>query len=383
MYRDPEFTASVEKNLHRSDTDIALDKSLPHAREIASRVKYLQKARAKLPSFYRARCIVPPRAYEQATSEAAALEKVYRGRLCIDLTCGLGVDAWALSRGFEKVVALERDPVLAEVARYNFALLGPGNIEVVNSSAEEYLAENPLLRADMVYADPDRRTAAGRRVAALEDCSPDILSLMPLLGKVTDKVVIKLSPLFDVHEAIRVFGPEVKVTAISEHGECKELLVETGTGPARIAARITGEGEMEFTYSGLPGRGADAVIWDAHYLAVPDVALVKSGIAGPYYRQLGWVMPTPHGFVFGREPVPGFASRIFRIVRMEKYNPKRIKKILAEEGITRLNILMRDFPTPVEKAAAELGVGQGGGRWAALATAAGRRIFMLLEPQVQ
>lgn len=130
---------AVEENLGRDPLAVALDRRTPHAALVATQVKYLERARTKLPSYYAARCILPPRAFEQASSEACAAHKEPAGDTALDLTCGLGVDALALGRRFRRVVALERDPVLAAVAARNLRLLGAANVEVVCASAEEYL----------------------------------------------------------------------------------------------------------------------------------------------------------------------------------------------------------------------------------------------------
>lgn len=127
---------------------------------LATQLKYLQRARTKLPSYYRARCILPPLAFEQASSEAVAAEKRYGGALCIDLTCGLGVDSAHFSKSFDRVIAVERDPVTARVAAVNFSLLGISNIEVVNDSAEHFIESFPGT-ADLVYMRIRRGAAKG------------------------------------------------------------------------------------------------------------------------------------------------------------------------------------------------------------------------------
>ena len=81
------------------------------------------------------------------------------------------------------LVALERDPVLAAVAARNLRLLGAANVEVVCASAEEYLAATTE-RFDWVAADPDRRSRTGRKLVRLEECSPDILRLLPAVRRV-------------------------------------------------------------------------------------------------------------------------------------------------------------------------------------------------------
>ena len=132
---------AVEENLGRDPLAVALDRRTPYAALVATQVKYT------------ARCILPPRAFEQASSEACAAHKEPAGDTALDLTCGLGVDALALGRRFRRVVALERDPVLAAVAARNLRLLGAANVEVVCASAEEYLAATTE-RFDWVAADP-------------------------------------------------------------------------------------------------------------------------------------------------------------------------------------------------------------------------------------
>ena len=167
---------AIAANCDRDPLRVALDRSIPEAGLVATQIKYLQRARLKLPSYAAAGCIIPPLAFEQASSEAAAAHKPIGGNRVLDLTCGLGVDATALSRRFRQVVTLERNEALAQVARENFARLGIENIEVVNCAAEEFVARCTD-RFDWIYADPDRRSAEGKKLVRLEDCSPDILSL--------------------------------------------------------------------------------------------------------------------------------------------------------------------------------------------------------------
>ena len=234
---------AVEENLGRDPLAVALDRRTPHAALVATQVKYLERARTKLPSYYAARCILPPRAFEQASSEACAAHKEPAGDTALDLTCGLGVDALALGRHFRRVVALERDPVLAAVAARNLRLLGAANVEVVCASAEEYLAATTE-RFDWVAADPDRRSRTGRKLVRLEECSPDILRLLPAVRRVGARLCLKNSPLFDVDEALRLF-PTARIEAVSVHGECKELLVyDDGTGPLLRATALGGGSVM-------------------------------------------------------------------------------------------------------------------------------------------
>ena len=140
----------------------------------------------------------------------------------IDLTCGLGVDSWAFSRVAERVVSYERDAVLAEAAKRNFARLGADNIEV---RCETVTPETELPEADLIYADPARRNAAGRKVFLLEDCTPDILTLLPMMLEKAPVVLLKLSPMADLTMLARRLGPALQeIHVVESDGEVKELL---------------------------------------------------------------------------------------------------------------------------------------------------------------
>ena len=239
-----EVRRAIDQNIERDAAVVALDKRVPHASLVATQVKYLQRARRKLPSLYAARCIIPSLAFEQSSSEECAAAKRLSGGTLLDLTCGLGMDSIAFAKRFERVVALERDEILAEVVRENLRRMGVANVEVVTTSAEEYIATCNE-RFDWVYADPDRRTAEGKRVVRLEDCSPNMVALYAQLKRITERVAIKNSPLFDVDEAFRLFGA-CGVEVISLGGECKEVNIYIDGRRPTLAAEAVGRLRVEF-----------------------------------------------------------------------------------------------------------------------------------------
>ena len=67
--------AAIARNIDRDPLKIALDGKIPHAREVATQVKYLQRARRKLPRLFQAQGIIPARAFEQSSSEECASAK--------------------------------------------------------------------------------------------------------------------------------------------------------------------------------------------------------------------------------------------------------------------------------------------------------------------
>ena len=341
----PEVREAIEKNIERDPLQVALDARLPHAREVATQIKYLQRARTKLPRLYQARGIIPQRAFEQSSSEECAAAKRISGESLLDLTCGLGIDAVALASRFKRVVALERDEVLADITRENLRRMGVDNVEVITTSAEEYVASCNE-HFDWIYADPDRRTAEGRRVVRLEECSPNMIALWPTLQRISERVAIKNSPLFDVEEAFRLFAG-CGVEVISLGGECKEVMIYADGEGERLAAEAIGRGRVEYQRAEIcdePCEG-DFTAQEYRYLIVPDVALQKARLVQHALRGVADVWSN-NSFAFARTYPEGVLGQAHEIKRISPFDIKALKREFKGVGV---DILLRDFPMSVDE----------------------------------
>ena len=374
---------AIEENIERDPLKVALDKNLRYAREVASQVKYLQRAKSKLPRLYEARGIIPDRAFEQSSSDECAAAKRLEGDRLLDLTCGLGIDSSRFAERFERVVAGERDEVLADVVRENMRRMGIANVEVVTASAEDYLQQalERSERFDWVYADPDRRTADGRRVVRLEDCSPNMVELMPLIGRLTERVAIKNSPLFDVDEAFRLFG-KCGVEVISLGDECKEVMIYADGREPMLAAEAIARGRVEVTLADLERyeaeREAVAKEFDAEaygYLVVPDVALLKARIVEYALRGKADVWSN-NSFGFARELPEGVVGRVMKIKQIYPYDIKQLKRRFKGEGV---DILLRDFPVGVDEVRRKAGMKSGSKHRIALTRIEGKAYVIEVE----
>lgn len=351
----------IEENIERNPTDIALDKRLVHPREVASQVKYLQRARKKLPSYYAARAILPSLAFEQSSSEECAAHKCFSGELAVDMTCGLGVDTLYLARNFKRVVAIERNPILADITRYNLSLMGAHNVEVVVGESEEFVAT--IDRADLIYADPDRRGAEGRKMVCLEDCSPNIAALLPMLKEKTERICIKLSPMFDTTEALRAFGEGASVEVVSLGGECKEVVVDWQRGRTERTIKATALGVGSFEAEACiptPPQGEFGDGSGYRYLIVPDVALRKAGLVGHWCGSVGIAHHGSYGFS-ATKPEGDILGRAYEIEAIVPYRPKDLKRLISK----KIELIRHGFPLPSATICKALGVKEGAGqRWA-------------------
>lgn len=372
---EPEVRQSIAENLSRDPFAVALDKRIAHAAEVATQVKYLDRARKKLPSYYEARCIIPSLAFEQSSSEECAAHKPLEGESVLDLTCGLGVDAYYLSRKFARVVTIERNEVLADVARENFRRLGAENIEVVCADSAEYVASCNE-HFDWCYADPDRRGAKGEKLVRLEDCSPDMVALMPRLRSIASRVCIKASPMFDVDEALRLFD-ECSVEVVSLGDECKEVLIYIG-GEESGLATATALGLGSYVVSAdsreepsLPQFDADRYRW----LVQPDVALQKCRVARRHLAGKADIW-SENGYGFAVERPSDVIGRIYEIERIEPFDPKALKREMKGR---RVQLFKRDFPLATERLMAMTGIKEGGSAKMAFTTICGEYLVIRLK----
>lgn len=311
--------------------------------------------------------------------------------LLIDLTGGFGVDFSFLSRGFSRAVYVERQPHLCDVARKNFALLGLDNAEVVCGDGVEYL--QTIDHAAMIYLDPARRDSHGGRTYAISDCTPDVLSLLPILLSKADRVMVKLSPMLDWHETVRSLNavcPDcvAEVHIVSVCNECKEMLVvmtKHTHAPLTVhCANLSGEGRVKneesntaFSFCPLsnPSRVLDSSLFplnsslpfDSSFFPLPsslslyepNASIMKAGCFSQLCERYGVraVGRNSHLFV-SDEAVDDFPGRRFRILATSSMNKKEIKKALS--GIDSANITVRNFPLSVAELRKRLKLKDGG-----------------------
>ena len=189
LLKTPEARQLLADNAHTDPSVFALKNRAP---VLATQLKYWQRSRAKLPSLFAVQAIVPPLAFEQCSSELAASAKAVSGKRCLDLTCGLGVDTQHFAKYFEEVVSIEQNEVLSEIVRYNLDLLGIKNAHILRGTAGNFVENYVGEPFDLIYIDPARRDTGGKKVFLPEDCSPNIVELLPKLKTIGKRILVKI-----------------------------------------------------------------------------------------------------------------------------------------------------------------------------------------------
>jgi len=140
----------------------------------------------------------------------------------VDLTTGLGIDSFFLGKHFKSFTSIEYQDDLIEFLKHNNGVLNSSN-EIIRAKAEDYIKN--ISTVDFIYIDPARRGSKGEKTVAWENCTPNLLELLPTLLEKARLVAIKASPLIDITESLRQFkGSCAAIDIISLRNEVKELL---------------------------------------------------------------------------------------------------------------------------------------------------------------
>ncbi len=356
-----------------------------------------QAARRKLPSWAAVDGLVyPPRlSMEQCSGEAAARYKAaVARRLCgggrlVDITGGFGVDFAFMARGFARATYVERQERLCAVARHNLPLLGLPGAEVVCADGADYLGR--MAPADLIYADPARRDAAGGRTYAIADCTPDVAALRGALLAKGRRVMVKLSPMLDWHKAVADMGGAVReVHMVSVGGECKELLLAMWSGGGLQVHCVNDGDDFCFDGGGAPlpcsARGggfgrAELPGLVGMRLYEPNASVMKAGCFGLLERRFGVkaLGAGSHLFV-SAGGAEGFPGRAFVVERASTMGKRELRAAL--QGIGKANVAVRNFPLTVAELRRRLKMGEGGGVYIFATTLADRAHALLVCSKV-
>jgi hypothetical protein len=324
----------------------------------AGQIACRRKIREKLPSWYANDDLVFPAtlATEQCSSEQTARYKqrlVSRSAHVCDLTGGLGIDSFFFSRKARQVTYVERLGTYCEAARHNFACLG-ADIDVCEGEAEAWIPRLPA-SVDTFYIDPARRSDAGKRLFALEECEPDLTALLPALLQRAPRVIAKLSPMADLKQTLRLLPGTTEVHLLSLRNECKELLFVITQEEAAAASppihciHFTADGkEQAFTFTLREEQETATACATAieTYLYEPNASILKAGAFKSITRLgVGKLQASSHLYTSSRL-LDDFPGRRFVVDDVFPFGSKLCKNL--HKSIPQAHITTRNFPLTAE-----------------------------------
>ncbi len=364
------------------DAEVDLQMAL---QQIAGR----QTARRKLPSWAEVEGVIyPPHLnMEQCSSEQTARYKSQiagKGESMVDLTGGLGVDFYWMSQGFSQRTYVEQNELLCAIAQENFRTLRH-DCRVCCCDTATYLTE--LCHVSLAFLDPARRNEHGGRTYGIEDCTPNILELLPLLVQKADRILFKLSPMLDWRKAVSdlenaspngVFKV-AEVHIVSVDNECKELLLLLDKEQTDGLRVVCVNGASSFTF--LPSVGmfssqagnnlfpvweylTDSDLADSPLnLYEPNASIMKAGCFAELEAQFPVQQISVNSHLFlSSDEINDFPGRKFKILSISSMNKQEIKKKFSESLVSMesANIAVRNFPMSAEQLRKKLKLKDGG-----------------------
>ena len=390
------------------DADIDLQMAL---QQIAGR----QTARRKLPSWAAVEGIVyPPHLnMEQCSSEQTARYKaglvfgdgdsvMGDGVSFVDLTGGFGVDFYWIAKAFSHCVPhsdlkvrehpsptthhliyIEQNKALCEIATHNFATLGL-KCSVCCCDTTTYLTDMP--HVSLAFLDPARRNEHGGRTYGIEDCTPNVLQLLPVLMSKADRVMLKLSPMLDWRKAVEDLKHVSEVHIVSIDNECKELLLlldkERADGLRVVCVNFSKDGEQLFetSYGRQSSTGNHISHLSpliSHFLYEPNASIMKAGCFKEMEERflVQQISPNSHLFLSSDE-IGNFPGRKFQILSISSMNKQDLRTHLKD--IESANISVRNFPISVDMLRKKLKLKDGGNVYifATTTTSGEHRLFI-------
>ena len=296
--------------------------------------------------------ILPPRHnLEQSSSEYTALYKArlfqqLNAKRVIDLTGGGGIDSWTFA-GIAKATYVEPNTDLFHRSMQNFKWLGL-QVAGYNERAEDFLQREEAHETAWLYADPSRRTGTGKRIAALKEWQPNVVELADRYLHRYAGMLLKLSPMFDHHALLQLFGDRVQqVHTVSVKGELKELLVllcaSAQRTPEWTVADVTekeGGGSKLYTFTNGQGEQVPVELpIPGSYLIDPDPGIRKLRCESRYAQHMGMMVAPGGGWILSGKLPESALGKIFRVQWVKPFRSAEMKKLRGK----RYNVICRSF----------------------------------------
>ena len=296
----------------------------------------------------------------------------------LDLTGGYGVDTYFLSEQFIHTDYVEQNEELCRIAAHNFALSQKSKVErqklsiaIHNTTAEDFLLSSPCGEAGwgLSFLDPARRDSHGSKVFRIEDCTPNVVELLPTLLAHSKRLLIKLSPMLDLTQAVTSLSQvnwDIHIVAIKN--EVKEVLLLSG-GTGQITTIDLAQKDQAFVFTREEEQHCGLDIRDgklANYLYEPNAAILKAGAYKLVAQRFGLHKLDVNTHLYtSRQFIENFPGRVWRIT--EKQNLKQA------------NVLTRNYPLTPEQLKKKLHLRDGGTAFVIGCRVAGKPTLLYAE----
>ncbi|WP_091609168.1 THUMP-like domain-containing protein [Micromonospora mirobrigensis] len=315
---------------------------------------------------------------EQATRGPVAARRARRlrdagVRTLADLGCGLGADALAAARAGIRVYGVEADPVTAALAAANAEAAGLADLFTVECGDATAFDVSGV---DGVFCDPARRRAGtGRRIFDPNAYSPPWDFVTGLAERVP-YTVVKVAPGLD--HALIPAGAEAEWVGVD--GDLVEAALWCGrlAEVPRRATLLRGDDVRQLTGTGDREAPVGPV---RRFLYDPDPAVVRAHLVAELATELDATLADPDiAYLYADEARPTPFARCLEITDVLPFSLKRLRALLRERGVGRVEILKRGSALEPEKLRRDLRLAGGAGASLVLTRVAGAPTVLIGRP---
>lgn len=298
-----------------------------------------------------------PLSAEQCTSDDLAefhSSLINNGENVLDMTAGLGVDAFHLAQKATQVIAIDINKDVAQALSINANALGIINVTGINADSIEYL-KSSTTHFNTIFIDPARRGDGGKRLFAIADCQPNVVEHLELIKQHCDKLIVKVSPMLDATQVLRELPETTELYAIGTRQECKELVVvldfKNPTSTPILHCITLSECENRFSFT----RHEEAVtkstfenINTAIYLYEPHPCVMKMQPFNILSHKYNTSKLHPHTHIYSsKNYIPEFPGDCYKIEHIYPFSSRIIKEVAKD--YPRANIAVRNFILSAEE----------------------------------
>ena len=318
---------------------------------------------------------------EQSSSEKTAQFKarLVQGERLIDLSAGMGIDALFMAASVKRIDLIEPNSELSALSAYNLEkVMGISKAVFHGGQTAEAFLANDEAPADWIYIDPSRRSDSGQKVFKLNECSPNIIELLPLMLAKAPQILVKLSPMADVRQLQRELPCLKTVWALYTEGECKELLLLLEAGEHTLT-RIAVDLDLAIDVTqqdGFAEQYAMAYSEPLHYIYEPNAAIHKLGVYSALAEHYGLKKLHPDSNLFtSNEQIADFAGRSFVFETQCALDHRVLHQLLPDK---KANIAVRNFPLTVAQVRTKSKLADGGSAYLFATTLIDQRKVLLI-----
>lgn len=348
-----------------------------------------EKMRVKAPLWHMNHALVYPFSVsvEQGSSQTTALfkqkiisdlfsgsESSGREIVTADLTGGMGIDSYFISRIASKHFYYERNGELCTATAYNLGKLGAENVVLQNRdvTADDCAALRELegKGISLLYIDPARRTETGGKAILLQDYEPNVIELQERMFAVSRYILVKVSPMADIKLNLKYLPKTKAVYVVAVDNECKELLFlldseHNGSEPVIQCVDCNSRtGKMESFELKISEEETAAANYSnsiGSYLYEPSKAVMKGGAYKLVSQRFncGKLAPSTHLYT-SEIQIADFPGKVFSVEEVIPFNKKALKELAKRHP--KADLTARNFPLDTNALKKLSGIKDGGSK---------------------